>query len=145
MRFSSSPSAVSMTIGTWLTKRSRRHLQTVVTPGTLLAWHRRLVARRWRYPNRPGCPPTSQQIRELVLRLGRENPRWEYRRVHGDRSGSAIVSARPPPDASLAAGKWDRHHAPWTRPGERSCGPQPTGLLACDFFHIDTIFCAGCT
>jgi putative transposase len=55
----------------------------LVVPGTLLAWHRRLITRKWACP-RPGRPAASQEIRDLVLRLAVENPAWGYRRVHGE-------------------------------------------------------------
>jgi hypothetical protein len=58
----------------------RRRLGFVVTPATLLRWHRELVGRRWTYTRaRAGRPPTDRVLRELVLGLARENPRWGYR------------------------------------------------------------------
>jgi hypothetical protein len=66
-----------------------RHLRLhrIVTPATVLAWRRRLVKKKWTYPNVPGRPPVPAEVRAVVEQLARQNPRWGYRRIQGELTG----------------------------------------------------------
>ena len=110
-----------------------------VRPQTLLRWHRDLVRRRWTYPARRGRPPISGEVRDLVLRLARENSTWGYRRVHGElcrlgyRVGASTVwtilkraGVDPAPDRSSVSWRQFLH-------------AQANAVLAVDFFTVDTI------
>ena len=67
---------------------ARRRLGLLVTPATILRWHRHLVRRRWTNPyTRPGRPAIPARVRALILRLANENPTWGYRRVHSELAG----------------------------------------------------------
>ena len=73
-------------------------LRRIVTPATLLAWHRRLVKKRWTHPNALGRPPVPPAVRALVAQLARQNPRWGYRGQPGLRRcgpRTAVRRARP--------------------------------------------------
>ena len=82
-----------------------------VTPATLLAWHRRLVARKWDYTSRPGRPSTAAVIRKLVIRIATDNPAWGHQRVQGELISlpcsfplSAAMALDVVPHASIARG-----------------------------------------
>jgi putative transposase len=112
----------------------------IITPATLLAWHRRLVAKRWTYARPPGRPPVRREIRELVLRLARDNPRWGYQRIVGELKGLGVpVSATSVRTWLRAAGLGPvgtRRGMTWReflRAHRRS-------MLAVDFFTVETIW-----
>jgi putative transposase len=113
----------------------------VVQPETLLRWHRRLVARRWTYPHRrPGRPPINRDVRELILRLARENPSWGYLRIVGElRKLAVTVSATSVRNILTAAGlppAPQRDRQSWSS-FLRAHGES---ILACDFFSVDTVW-----
>lgn len=111
-----------------------------VTPQTLLRWHRDLIRRKWTYSSRgPGRPPIEERIRELVLRLARENPRWGYPRIAGELGKLGItISASSVRRILLAAG---------LEPAPRRIGlswqqflrRQAATILACDFLTVETL------
>jgi len=117
-----------------------RRLCLLVTPRTLLRWHAHLVRRRRTYPRRgSGRPPSRPTIRALVLHLAAENPTWGYRRITGELAGLGRKVG--------AATVWRILHKAGIDPVPRRSGPswsqflrtQAEGILACDFFHADTI------
>jgi putative transposase len=119
---------------------ARRRLGLLVTPSTIVRWHRQLVARRWTTePARPGRPAIPAGLRALVIRLASENPRWGYRRIHGELAGLGYRIG--------ASTVWTILHGLGIDPSPRRAGPswseflrtQAHAILACDFFHLDTI------
>jgi putative transposase len=112
-----------------------------VTPATLLAWHRRLVARKWDYTShrRPGRPSTTAAIRKLVIRIAIDNPGWGHRRVQGE-----LVKLGHPIAASTV---WQILHDAGIDPVPRRTGPtwqqfltaQARDIIAADFVHVDTV------
>ena len=113
----------------------------LVSPATLLRWHRQLVARRWTdRRRRVGRPRTDSGVSELVLRLARENPRWGYRRIHGELVGLGIPLA--PSTVWAILRRYGIEPAP--RRAELSWSEflraQATALIACDFLTVDTLW-----
>jgi putative transposase len=111
----------------------------LVTPTTLLRWHRRLVARRWTYGGRRGRPSVDAEIRALVLRLARENRRWGYQRIAGEINGLGLrVSATTVRKILRQAGlgpAGSRGGLTWREFLRR----QAQSMLAVDFFTVETI------
>jgi hypothetical protein len=118
----------------------RRRLGLLVTPATILRWHRQLVTRCWTTkPARPGRPAIPGGLRALVVRLATENPTWGYRRIHGELSGLGYQIG--------ASTVWKILHTAGIDPAPRRAGPswteflraQAHAILACDLFHLDTL------
>jgi transposase len=118
-----------------------RWASLIVCPATVRRWHRDALARRWTYPRRgPGRPPVEARVAELIVRLARENPTWGYRRVQGElaRLGIRIAAstvwqvlqrAGVPPAPRRASETW-----------RAFLRAQATGIVACDFVTVDTVF-----
>ena len=112
----------------------------LVTPQTVLGWHRSLVRRRCTFPHRrPGRPALPKETMELVCRLARENPRWGYLRIVGELKKLGVTVSNTSVPTVLR-----RHGLP---PAPRRAGPtwseflsaQAKGIVATDFFHVDTV------
>jgi putative transposase len=113
-------------------------LHRLVTPGTILRWHRRLVAAKWTYPHRVGRPPVDEAIAGLIERMATENRSWGYKRILGEllKLGHQISAstirrilkrARIPPAT-------DRHTDTTWRQFLRT---QASTMLACDFCYAE--------
>jgi putative transposase len=123
--------------------RARRQgLWLLVTPDTILRWHRDIVRRRWAARSmraKIGRPTNRSHIKALVLRLARENPEWGYRRIHGELAGLGAQVA--------ASTVWEILKNAGIGPAPRRTGPtwsqflrsQAEAILACDFFTADLL------
>jgi transposase InsO family protein len=133
--------AILSALARLLPRSRRQHL--FVTPRTLLRWHADLVKRRWTYPKHgPGRPPIRPTIRALVLRLAAENPTWGYRRIAGEIASLGRKVSPATVWAILKRAGFDpapqRSDPTWAE----FLQAQASGILACDFFSVETILLA---
>jgi len=96
----------------------------IVTPGTLLRWHRRMVARKWTQPRAPGRPPLAGELAGLIVKLAKDNPRWGVVRVEASCAASGTGSARAPSARSCARTGY-RPQPCETTAGAPSCARTP--------------------
>ncbi|WP_446219961.1 transposase [Micromonospora sp. IBHARD004] len=119
-----------------LPRALKRH--RLVTPATVLRWHRRLVARHLTYPHRPGRPPVDPAIAALVEQMARDNPGRGYQRIRGEllglghRVGTSTIR-RILKRCEIPPTPVRRDHTTW----RRFLRTQASTMLACDFFHVD--------
>jgi putative transposase len=108
-------------------KARRNGLRLLVTPDTILRWHRDIIRRRWAAKSmrdKGGRPATHRNVKALVLRLARENPEWGYRRIHGELGGLGVnVAASTVWEILKGNGSIPPRDGPG-RPGHSSCAPR---------------------
>jgi transposase InsO family protein len=112
----------------------------LVRPETLLRWHRRLVVGAWTYPHRIGRPPLDQGVQQLIVRLAGENPRWGYQRIKGELHQPGVQVSASAIRATLRRHGLDPAPRPTSTSWRAFLRRQAAGIVASDFFTVDTIW-----